>query len=314
MCQEVSKSKKQKRGIFGLIKEESQESVSIKGRKGGRHKKKESVFSIGRWKQDEHQRFIDALLKHGNDWKSVQTHIGSRSSTQARSHAQKFFAIIGKIQIENLNLDFENNSLKSLNVMASRLTSEQLSRGIKNLNNLVFEKKKAGKAVNKCELDFNKVRKPVREEDLKMFKGRCRFRTITKRKQIMNLRKLSENVTQNFNPELVILSEPKDFNFSWTPFSFTNDNVSFKSTYEAETTNDDSNFHLIFEKSFSYAFSNQKFSQQFSSIVDEEKEKFGYFMMDVETNSSSNASPRNFRPVSEASENLTDIIDQFMDY
>ena len=70
---------------------------------------------------DEHQRFIKALLKHRNEWKSVQKYVGTRSSTQARSHAQKFFVKIGKTQIENLQLDFQNNSLKSLNLMANNL-------------------------------------------------------------------------------------------------------------------------------------------------------------------------------------------------
>jgi SHAQKYF class myb-like DNA-binding protein len=41
----------------------------------------------GRWTMDEHFRFIEALQLYGKEWKRVQQHVCSRSSTQARSHA-----------------------------------------------------------------------------------------------------------------------------------------------------------------------------------------------------------------------------------
>lgn len=50
----------------------------------------------GRWSMDEHFRFIEALQLFGKEWKRVQQHVGSRSSTQARSHAQKFFVKLEK--------------------------------------------------------------------------------------------------------------------------------------------------------------------------------------------------------------------------
>lgn len=45
---------------------------------------------------DEHFRFIEALQLYGKEWKRVQQHVGTRSSTQARSHAQKFFVKLDK--------------------------------------------------------------------------------------------------------------------------------------------------------------------------------------------------------------------------
>lgn len=53
-------------------------------------------FNAGRWSEEEHQKFIDGILQFGNDWKKVQDLIKTRSSTQARSHAQKFFLKIKK--------------------------------------------------------------------------------------------------------------------------------------------------------------------------------------------------------------------------
>ena len=50
-----------------------------------------SHFKRGHWSKEEHQKFIEGIFIYGNDWKSVQNHIVTRNSTQARSHAQKFF-------------------------------------------------------------------------------------------------------------------------------------------------------------------------------------------------------------------------------
>ena len=55
-----------------------------------------NVYQSGRWSQEEHQKFIEGILKYGNEWRKVQKIIKSRSSTQARSHAQKFFLRIKK--------------------------------------------------------------------------------------------------------------------------------------------------------------------------------------------------------------------------
>eukprot|EP00347_Sterkiella_histriomuscorum_P019402 403341762 len=51
-------------------------------------------FNQGRWTKQEHCRFLEALKKHGRNWRKVQQHVQTRSSTQARSHAQKFFVKI----------------------------------------------------------------------------------------------------------------------------------------------------------------------------------------------------------------------------
>lgn len=48
-------------------------------------------FHSGRWTEEEHQKFLEGILQFGNEWKRVQKIIQTRSSTQARSHAQKFF-------------------------------------------------------------------------------------------------------------------------------------------------------------------------------------------------------------------------------
>jgi len=50
----------------------------------------------GRWKDHEHKKFLEAVIMYGNDWKCVHKYVKSRSSTQARSHAQKFLLKLKK--------------------------------------------------------------------------------------------------------------------------------------------------------------------------------------------------------------------------
>ena len=59
-------------------------------------------FKTGRWTRVEHFKFLEALQKFGKEWQKVQKHVSSRSSTQARSHAQKFF---GKLEKKGFTLD-----------------------------------------------------------------------------------------------------------------------------------------------------------------------------------------------------------------
>ena len=64
--------------------------------------KAEGPKATGRWTREEHFRFLEALKLYGKEWKRVQMHVGTRSSTQARSHAQKFFV---KLEKKNLTMD-----------------------------------------------------------------------------------------------------------------------------------------------------------------------------------------------------------------
>lgn len=101
---------------------------------------KDGNFNCGRWQPEEHQKFIEAILKYGNEWKMVQKHVGSRSSTQARSHAQKFFVKMKKSSVD-LEVDFSTNSIQSLHDFALKLTKEEYSRVMNILSTVAFEKK-----------------------------------------------------------------------------------------------------------------------------------------------------------------------------
>ena len=43
------------------------------------------------WKDDEHDRFLEGVRLYGRDWKKITDHVGSKSTSQVRSHAQKHF-------------------------------------------------------------------------------------------------------------------------------------------------------------------------------------------------------------------------------
>ena len=52
-------------------------------------KQNEQTSKEGRWTFEEHYHFLEAISKYGYNWKDVQKYIDTRTSTQARSHAQK---------------------------------------------------------------------------------------------------------------------------------------------------------------------------------------------------------------------------------
>ena len=99
-----------------------------------------SKYSTGRWLQDEHQRFIDGVIKYGNNWRSVQKYVGTRTSAQTRSHAQKFFDKLKRTKIfKNNNYDFSKNSLKLLHDIMKNLSNKKYNQILKKLHSLSYK-------------------------------------------------------------------------------------------------------------------------------------------------------------------------------
>ena len=107
-----------------------------------RPNQEKSKFASGRWHISEHKRFLEAIIKYGNDWKKVEKHIGTRNSSQARSHAQKFFI---KLKEEQKNskiskdIDYSNSSIKSFYDALQSMNQEKRDNIIKELENVVFD-------------------------------------------------------------------------------------------------------------------------------------------------------------------------------
>ena len=73
------------------IGQRKRSSPSGEGEGGAQDKGREGEDTRGRWTPEEHQRFLDALHKHGNLWAKVASSVGTRTTRQTRSHAQKYF-------------------------------------------------------------------------------------------------------------------------------------------------------------------------------------------------------------------------------
>ena len=79
-------------------------------------------FNEGRWTKEEHKKFLKGMMIYGNNWKMVHTIIKTRSSSQARSHAQKYFMRMKKkikskykkFNAENL-IKYVFNEIKKVN-------------------------------------------------------------------------------------------------------------------------------------------------------------------------------------------------------
>ena len=111
--------------------------------------------TIGRWSRDEHKKFIEAIIKFGNNWKEVQEYVNTRTSTQARSHAQKFFEKIKK-----------NNTLKFFDSLDSDYSENFTNATILQLHNSYGNKSKSeiNSIVNKflsLEYDLPKKRRKI---------------------------------------------------------------------------------------------------------------------------------------------------------
>ena len=111
---------------------------------------------IGKWKNDEHQRFIEGVKKYGNDWSLVQKYVRTRTIIQIRSHAQKFMKKLKKL-IETNNYDFSKSSLKIVHKIIKNLSNKKynqilkLSKPLFNINEIKENKIELNKQKEKFE-------------------------------------------------------------------------------------------------------------------------------------------------------------------
>jgi SHAQKYF class myb-like DNA-binding protein len=81
----------------------------------------------GRWSIEEHKKFIIGVFKYGNNWKDIQKTIGTRNCAQARSHGQKFFYKLPKLNLEGITEELCNvKTLHNLYIKSDKDENKKL--------------------------------------------------------------------------------------------------------------------------------------------------------------------------------------------
>ena len=78
---------------------------------------KQLISKEGRWTEEEHNLFLEGIVKYGIVWKNIKKLIKTRTSIQVRSHAQKFYLKMKTCKDSELDIDFTVNTIKSIKDM-----------------------------------------------------------------------------------------------------------------------------------------------------------------------------------------------------
>ena len=119
----------------------------------------------GRWTTEEHCLFLEGLVLYGNEWKQVQNHITTRSATQARSHAQKFFIRIRK----SLNSENDLGNIKQFifhlftNILGDKFKPKNMNTFLDMMVKLVFSEV----SVQKLKIPSLKYKMALKSKKLK---------------------------------------------------------------------------------------------------------------------------------------------------
>ena len=131
--------------------------------------KKTNLFSVdtgisnGKWTDEEHIKFIEALYIYNFKWYDIQSYVTTRSSGQIRSHAQKFYLRLKDFKDDSLGLDFTLDSVKNLKDIINIVKKKELESLSDTKDKLLFilsEKINFGKKPSK------KSKKPKRESHI----------------------------------------------------------------------------------------------------------------------------------------------------
>lgn len=114
-------------------------SNRAKRRRRNTEEAKQKSVQSGRWTDAEHELFLNGLAVYGREWKKVAVHIPTRTSTQCRSHAQKFFS---KIELDGLQPQQEKQSQHPVAEQQRSVRNEgQPQPAIENQSPIVKEQK-----------------------------------------------------------------------------------------------------------------------------------------------------------------------------
>ena len=93
----------------------------------------------GRWGREEHLRFLAGCLQYGNNWKKVETYVKTRTSTQIRSHAQKYLKKLDKKYYSKISP--QNQIISSIDSYSDDIYNNNIISKAKENTNNIEEKK-----------------------------------------------------------------------------------------------------------------------------------------------------------------------------
>ena len=122
-----------------------------KNKKKNDDSKKNKDSKNGRWTLKEHIEFLNGIAKYGNDLSKIK--INSRNSNQLRSHAQKFFKKLKKVNDEQLGINFTPNYIKTFKDMVNHIKFVNQNYDIANVFLYLSEKYEK----KKVKLNYKKI-------------------------------------------------------------------------------------------------------------------------------------------------------------
>jgi SHAQKYF class myb-like DNA-binding protein len=122
----------------------------------------------GKWTEDEHARFLEAIIQFGNNWDLVTRYIKTRNPIQARSHSQKFFNKIKlKLMKENIFNNCENGFSivkKIKNYVKEKMINKYVREGILNeLSNFNLKNEQMTKVIILMLSNHNEIKSEVKK-------------------------------------------------------------------------------------------------------------------------------------------------------
>jgi SHAQKYF class myb-like DNA-binding protein len=166
----------------------------------GENKRGDSKYNSGRWSEEEHKRFLEGILTYGNEWKKIQNIIKTRSSTQARSHAQKFFLKIKKdlklSNNKNKNFKINNNTNEindnfSIEYFSDILNDNETNNNIKKLKLCNEQKEKILNFISKFPINEN--------EKINVKHNYNNYNVKNNKKRKNNIRQLCFNISKDYS-------------------------------------------------------------------------------------------------------------------
>ena len=116
------------------------------------------ITNGGRWSNEEHDKFLNGLALYGIKWKKFRNIINTRTLTQIRAHAQKFYLKMKLCKNENLGIDFTLNSIQNIKDMINQIKSNDNNYNVVNifkyLNNKINEESKKRKIDNQIKIEY----------------------------------------------------------------------------------------------------------------------------------------------------------------